>query len=110
MCFMKIFAKLSSYSSIKVGIYFSCVGPSIIGERFWPKSKIALVTSIIRRFERGLLAIFRFIFNFKASLALFEWKKSANMTYNGIGLQTARGSGTNGYVQANLANVFLPKV
>jgi len=31
------------------------------------------------------------------------------MTYNGIGLMTARGSGTNGYVQANLANVFLPK-
>ncbi|EJW79632.1 hypothetical protein WUBG_09459 [Wuchereria bancrofti] len=29
--------------------------------------------------------------------------------YNGIGLQTARGSGTNGYVQANLANLLLSK-
>lgn len=30
--------------------------------------------------------------------------------YNGIGLQTARGSGTNGYVQTNLANLLLSKV
>ena len=30
--------------------------------------------------------------------------------YNGIGLQTARGSGTNGYVQANRANLQLSKV
>uniref|UniRef100_A0A0R3RXK2 Cwf21 domain-containing protein n=1 Tax=Elaeophora elaphi TaxID=1147741 RepID=A0A0R3RXK2_9BILA len=29
--------------------------------------------------------------------------------YNGIGLQTARGSGTNGYVQTNLANLLLSK-
>ncbi|MCP9257671.1 Exocyst complex component 3 [Dirofilaria immitis] len=29
--------------------------------------------------------------------------------YNGIGLQTARGSGTNGYVQANMANLLLSK-
>uniref|UniRef100_A0A8R1XP37 Cwf21 domain-containing protein n=1 Tax=Onchocerca volvulus TaxID=6282 RepID=A0A8R1XP37_ONCVO len=29
--------------------------------------------------------------------------------YNGIGLQTARGSGTNGYVQANIANLLLSK-
>ncbi|VDK85718.1 unnamed protein product [Litomosoides sigmodontis] len=29
--------------------------------------------------------------------------------YNGIGLQTARGSGTNGYVQSNLANLLLSK-
>jgi hypothetical protein len=27
------------------------------------------------------------------------------MSYNGIGLQTARGSGTNGYVQRSLANI-----
>ena len=27
------------------------------------------------------------------------------MSYNGIGLSTARGSGTNGYVQRNLSNV-----
>uniref|UniRef100_A0A1I7WVX5 Cwf21 domain-containing protein n=1 Tax=Heterorhabditis bacteriophora TaxID=37862 RepID=A0A1I7WVX5_HETBA len=30
--------------------------------------------------------------------------------YNGIGLQTARGTGTNGYVQANLSNLLLSKV
>lgn len=30
--------------------------------------------------------------------------------YNNIGLQTARGSGTNGYVQANLANLLFSKV
>jgi len=29
--------------------------------------------------------------------------------YNGIGLETVRGTGTNGYVQANLANVFFSK-
>ncbi|VDM54802.1 unnamed protein product [Angiostrongylus costaricensis] len=29
--------------------------------------------------------------------------------YNGIGLQTARGTGTNGYVQANLSNLLLSK-
>ncbi|PIO55414.1 Cwf21 protein [Teladorsagia circumcincta] len=29
--------------------------------------------------------------------------------YNGIGLQTARGSGTNGYVQANLSSLLLSK-
>uniref|UniRef100_A0A914DVX0 CWF21 domain-containing protein n=1 Tax=Acrobeloides nanus TaxID=290746 RepID=A0A914DVX0_9BILA len=29
--------------------------------------------------------------------------------YNGIGLQTARGSGTNGYVQANLSNLLFSK-
>ncbi|KAK6036216.1 Cwf21 [Cooperia oncophora] len=29
--------------------------------------------------------------------------------YNGIGLQTARGSGTNGYVQANLSNLLLSR-
>ena len=29
--------------------------------------------------------------------------------YNGIGLQTARGSGTNGYVQRNLSSVFIKK-
>ena len=27
------------------------------------------------------------------------------MSYNGIGLQTPRGSGTNGYVQRSLANI-----
>jgi len=27
------------------------------------------------------------------------------MSYNGVGLQTARGSGTNGYVQRSLANI-----
>ncbi|CAI4229679.1 unnamed protein product [Auanema sp. JU1783] len=31
------------------------------------------------------------------------------MSYNGIGLQTARGSGTNGYVQSNLSSLFLAK-
>uniref|UniRef100_A0A0N5AJ86 Cwf21 domain-containing protein n=1 Tax=Syphacia muris TaxID=451379 RepID=A0A0N5AJ86_9BILA len=29
--------------------------------------------------------------------------------YNGVGLQTARGSGTNGYVQANRARLQMPK-
>ncbi|KAE9420771.1 hypothetical protein Angca_003935, partial [Angiostrongylus cantonensis] len=29
--------------------------------------------------------------------------------YNGVGLQTARGTGTNGYVQANLSNLLLSK-
>ncbi|EYC44324.1 hypothetical protein Y032_0464g1919, partial [Ancylostoma ceylanicum] len=29
--------------------------------------------------------------------------------YNGIGLQTARGTGTNGYVQANLSNLLLSR-
>lgn len=29
--------------------------------------------------------------------------------YNGIGLTTPRGSGTNGYVQRNLANIIRPK-
>ena len=29
--------------------------------------------------------------------------------YNGIGLQTARGSGTNGYVQRNLSNIISKK-
>lgn len=29
--------------------------------------------------------------------------------YNGIGLTTPRGSGTNGYVQRNLANAYKPK-
>ncbi|VDL75429.1 unnamed protein product [Nippostrongylus brasiliensis] len=29
--------------------------------------------------------------------------------YNGIGLQTARGTGTNGYVQANLSNLLLTR-
>lgn len=28
--------------------------------------------------------------------------------YNGIGLQTPRGSGTNGYVQRNMANIIRP--
>lgn len=32
------------------------------------------------------------------------------MSYNGIGLATARGTGTNGFIQANLANLFMPKV
>eukprot|EP00485_Elphidium_margaritaceum_P003679 CAMPEP_0202701256 /NCGR_PEP_ID=MMETSP1385-20130828/14353_1 /ASSEMBLY_ACC=CAM_ASM_000861 /TAXON_ID=933848 /ORGANISM="Elphidium margaritaceum" /LENGTH=383 /DNA_ID=CAMNT_0049358631 /DNA_START=44 /DNA_END=1195 /DNA_ORIENTATION=- len=31
------------------------------------------------------------------------------MTYNGIGLRTARGSGTNGYIQRNLAHISRPK-
>lgn len=30
--------------------------------------------------------------------------------YNGIGLQSARGTGTNGYVQSNLSNLYFSKV
>lgn len=30
--------------------------------------------------------------------------------YNGIGLQTARGTGTNGFVQANLSSLSFSKV
>lgn len=30
--------------------------------------------------------------------------------YNGIGLQTARGSGTNGYVQSNLSHLMQARV
>ena len=29
--------------------------------------------------------------------------------YNGIGLKTARGSGTNGYIQRNLAHISRPR-
>ena len=29
--------------------------------------------------------------------------------YNGIGLDTARGSGTNGYVQRNMAHIIVQK-
>ena len=36
-------------------------------------------------------------------------KPKKNMTYNGIGLQTTRGSGTNGYVQRNLSYVRASK-
>ncbi|KAH3667335.1 hypothetical protein OGAPHI_002984 [Ogataea philodendri] len=35
-----------------------------------------------------------------------EKKLSKYLMYNGIGLSTARGSGTNGYVQRNLTNVY----
>lgn len=31
------------------------------------------------------------------------------MTYNGIGLRTPRGSGTNGYIQRNLAHISRPR-
>ncbi|KHJ94784.1 Cwf21 [Oesophagostomum dentatum] len=43
------------------------------------------------------------------SALLKERSQLLNKMYNGIGLQTARGSGTNGYVQANLSNLLLSR-
>ena len=34
-----------------------------------------------------------------------QWRVTAADMYNGIGLETVRGSGTNGYVQRNLSQV-----
>ena len=41
----------------------------------------------------------------KTNCSLSDLKECASKMYNGIGLSTVRGSGTNGYVQRNTAHI-----
>lgn len=57
----------------------------------------------------GIFWAFFLVF-FCDNLFILLLHKFSVIMYNNIGLQTARGSGTNGYVQVNRANLLVLKV